>query len=195
MLILLRHGRTANNAEARLQGDLDVPLDDVGKIQAERAGEYIRKRWNIDATVTTSLQRAQQTAELAGFSPDTCEVDDRWREISFGEYEGQRVKEVVPDMGARWHSDINYRPEGGESLSSLHSRVADACVDMTERAVDKNILVVSHATPIKSAVIWATGGGPAMILRLWVHPGSVSVLEYIGGSPLLLEFNHRIHTA
>ncbi len=33
-----------------------------------------------------------------------------------------------------------------------------------------------------------------MILRLWVHPGSVSVLEYMGGNPLLLEFNRRIHT-
>ena len=195
MLILLRHGRTANNAEARLQGDLDVPLDDVGRLQAELAGEYIRERWTIDATVTTSLQRAQQTAELAGFSPDTCEVDDRWREISFGEYEGQRVKEVVPDMGARWHSDINYRPQGGESLSSLHARVAEACAEMTERAINENVLVVTHATPIKSAVIWATGGGPAMILRLWVHPGSVSVLEYIGGRAVLLEFNHRIHTA
>lgn len=194
MLILLRHGRTANNAEARLQGDLDVPLDDVGRVQAERAGEYIRKRWTIDETITSSLQRTRQTAELAGFSPDICEVDDRWREISFGEYEGQRVKEVVPDMGARWHSDINYRPQGGESLSSLHTRVASACVELTERAINKNVLVVTHATPIKSAVIWATGGGPAMILRLWVHPGSVSVLEYIGENPLLLEFNRRIHT-
>ena len=190
---MLRHGRTASNAEARLQGDSDIPLDEVGRLQAEHAGAYIRGRWDIDTIITTSLQRSQQTAEIAGFSPDTYAIDDRWREISFGEYEGRRVNEVVPDLGSRWHSDINFRPEGGESLSSLHARVADACKSMAERAAEENVLVVTHATPIKSAVIWATGGGPAMILKLWVYPGSVSVVDYMSGNAVLLEFNRRIH--
>lgn len=192
MLILLRHGRTVNNAEARLQGDLDVPLDEVGKIQAQQAGEYIRERWKIDSTITSSLTRSRQTAELAGFMPAAHEVDDRWREISFGEYEGQKVSEVVPDIGTRWHTDINYRPKGGESLSSLHVRVTEACGEIAQRVADENVLVVTHATPIKSAVIWATGGGPAMILRLWVTPGSVSVIQNKLGNLALLEFNRRI---
>ena len=192
---MLRHGRTASNAESRLQGDSDIPLDEVGRLQAEHAGAYIRGRWDIDTVITTSLQRSHQTAVLAGFRPDSLEVDDRWREISFGEFEGQKVEEVAPDLGTRWQADINYKPEGGESLPSLHARVAQACAEATERAADENILVVSHATPIKSAVIWATGGHPSMILKLWVHPGSVSVLDNRGESAVLLEFNRRIHTA
>lgn len=195
MLILLRHGRTASNAEARLQGDSDVPLDDVGKIQAEQAGAYIRDRWEIDTVFTTSLQRSRQTAVLAGFSADTLGVDDRWREISFGEFEGRKVEEVAPDLGTRWRADINYRPKGGESLPSLHDRVAEACAEMTVRAADENILVVTHATPIKSAVIWATGGAPEMILKMWVYPGSVSVLDNWEGSAVLLEFNRHIHAS
>ncbi|MXW76328.1 MAG: histidine phosphatase family protein [Acidimicrobiaceae bacterium] len=194
MLILARHGRTASNAESRLQGDSDIPLDEVGELQAKNAGAYIRDRWDIDTIFTTSLQRSQQTAVLAGFSPDILEVDDRWREISFGEFEGQKVEEVAPDLGTRWRADINYRPKGGESLPSLHTRVTEACAEMTERAADENILVVTHATPIKSAVIWATGGDPAMILKLWVYPGSISVLDNWGGSAVLLEFNRHIHT-
>lgn len=192
---MLRHGRTASNAEARLQGDSDIPLDEVGKLQAARAGAYIRQRWNINTVVTTSLQRSQRTAELAGFSLDSQVIDDRWREISFGEYEGHKVNEVVPDLGSRWLADINYAPDGGESLPSLHARVAEACTEMTKRAATENILVVTHATPIKSAVIWATGGRPKMILKLWVYPGSVSVLDTSGGSAVLLEFNRRIHTS
>ncbi|MCY4493089.1 MAG: histidine phosphatase family protein [Acidimicrobiaceae bacterium] len=192
---MLRHGRTASNAESRLQGDSDIPLDEVGRLQAEHAGAYIRGRWDIDTVITTSLQRSHQTAVLAGFRPDSLEVDDRWREISFGEFEGQKVEEIAPDLGTRWQADINYKPEGGESLPSLHARVAEACAEATERATDENILVVSHATPIKSAVIWATGGHPSMILKLWVHPGSVSVLDNRGESAVLLEFNRRIHTA
>lgn len=191
---MLRHGRTASNAEARLQGDSDIPLDEVGRLQAERAGAYIRGRWHIDTVVTTSLQRSQRTAELAGFSPDSQVIDDRWREISFGEYEGHKVNEVVPDLGSRWLADINYTPKGGESLPSLHARVAQACTEITERAAKENILVVTHATPIKSAVIWATGGRPTMILKLWVYPGSVSVLDTRDGNAVLLEFNRRIHT-
>lgn len=195
MLILLRHGRTASNAEARLQGDSDIPLDEVGRLQAEQAGAYIRDRWDIDTVFTTSLQRSQQTAVLAGFSSDILGVDDRWREISFGEFEGRKVEEVAPDLGTRWRADINYKPEGGESLPSLHNRVAEACAEMTIRAADENILVVTHATPIKSAVIWATGGAPEMILKLWVYPGSISVLDNWGGSAVLLEFNRHIHTS
>lgn len=194
MLILARHGRTASNAESRLQGDSDIPLDEVGKLQAKNAGAYIRDRWDIDTIFTTSLQRSRQTAVLAGFSPETFEVDDRWREISFGEFEGRKVEEVAPDLGTRWRADINYRPEGGESLPSLYNRVAEACAEMTERAASENILVVTHATPIKSAVIWATGGDPAMILKLWVYPGSISVLDNWAGDPVLLEFNRHIHT-
>ena len=193
MLILLRHGRTASNAEARLQGDSDIPLDEVGRLQAEHAGAYIRDRWDIDTVLTTSLQRSRQTAVLAGFSADSLEVDDRWREISFGEFEGRKVEDVVPDLGTRWRTDIDYKPEGGESLPSLHNRVAEACADLTRRAADENVLVVTHATPIKSAVIWATGGAPEMILKLWVYPGSVSVLDSWGGSAVLLEFNRHFH--
>lgn len=195
VLILLRHGRTASNAEARLQGDSDIPLDEVGRLQAESAGAYIRGRWDIDTVFTSSLQRSRQTAVLAGFPADTLEVDDRWREISFGEFEGHKVEEIAPDLGTRWRADINYRPVGGESLPSLHSRVAEACAEMSARATDENILVVTHATPIKSAVIWATGGAPAMILKLWVYPGSISVLDNRGGNAVLLEFNRHIHNS
>jgi alpha-ribazole phosphatase len=191
VLIFLRHGRTANNAAARLQGETDAPLDEVGRAQAVRAGEYIRDRWDIQAVISTSRIRCRETADLAGFDPNIHVIDDRWREIDFGEFEGQRVGDVVPDLGERWRDDIDYQPIGGESLGSLHARVADACVEFADRARTENLLVVSHATPIKSAVIWATGGGPSMILNLWVTPGSVSVLDQVSGHTVLAEFNRR----
>lgn len=192
MLILLRHGRTPKNAAGRLQGDLDAALDDVGVAQAARAGAYIRDRWDIDAVVTSSLQRSRQTAEYAGFESALHTIDDRWREIGFGEYEDRKLSETVDELGARWRADLQYEPPGGESLSSLHTRVADACLEVVQQARTENVLVVSHATPIKSAVIWATGGHPSMIMNLWVNPGSVSVLDHVGGNVVLAEFNRQI---
>lgn len=186
----MRHGQTAGNAEARLQGDTDLSLDEVGKLQAARAGAHIRGKWQVDLVVASSLLRSQQSANLAGFPADAVTTDDRWREISFGEFEGRRIKEVVPDLGSRWLSDINYAPKGGETLASLHSRVVDACEDLAEQAETENVLVVTHANPIKAAVAWAVGGGPQTILHQWVHPGSVSAIEIRSGHAMLVGFNY-----
>lgn len=192
MLILLRHGQTPHNAAALLQGDVDVALDGHGIEQAKRAGEYIRDRWHIDDVVTSPMIRARTTAEHAGFGSAAHQVDDRWREISFGEYEQLPVKDVIADLGARWNEDPGYAPVGGESLAALHSRVVAACEELIRRAEGTNILVVTHATPIKSAVAWATGGTAATVLNLWVNTGTVSVVGRAAGNLLLREFNRQI---
>lgn len=192
MLILLRHGRTPNNAQARLQGQFNSPLDDVGVEQATRAGEYIRRRWDIDAVVTSSLTRTRETAAHAGFDAGDVIVDDRWREIDFGEYDQRKIGEVITELSARWRSNIHYEPVGGESMATMHERVVEACMDLAERAADENVLVVTHATPIKSAAVWALGGAPTMILNLWVNLATVSVLSEVHGEFILSEYNTRI---
>ena len=192
MLILLRHGRTPNNAQARLQGQFDSPLDDVGVEQARRAGSYIRRRWDIDTVVTSSLTRTRETAEHAGFDLDRTIIDDRWREIDFGEYDQRKIGEVITELGARWRANIAYEPTGGESMAAMHERVVDACVDLADRAADENVLVVTHATPIKSAAVWALGVPPTMILNLWVNLATVSVLSEVHGEFILSEYNTRL---
>jgi len=179
VLILLRHGRTPHNAEARLQGVVDPSLDEVGVGQAQAAGEYIRQRWDIKAVVRSSLVRATETTEHAGFGDHDVVVDDRWREIDFGNYE----------LTAHWRSDIDFEPPGGESMARLHERVMQACVDLADQAADEDVLVVTHATPIKSAVVWALGGPPSMILNLWLGLATVTVLNQVHGEFILAEYN------
>ena len=62
MLILLRHGQTAANAQARLQGHIDLPLDEVGVEQARKCGEYLRATFGDLTVISSPLMRAQQTA-------------------------------------------------------------------------------------------------------------------------------------
>ncbi|MFV2039038.1 MAG: histidine phosphatase family protein [Acidimicrobiales bacterium] len=189
VFILLRHARTSNNAEARLQGQVDPPLDDVGIAQAQRAGAYVRSRWQIDAVVSSAMERTKQTLEYGGFSGYETVTDHRWSEIDFGTYDQRRIGEVVTKLSARWRSDLDYQPEGGESLSAMHERVVEACVELAPRAADENILVVTHAMPIKSAAVWALGGSASMILNMWVNLSTVSVLAQVRGEFILAEYN------
>lgn len=189
VLILLRHGRTPNNAQSRLQGQYDSPLDEVGEAQARAAGLYLRDRFDIDHVVTSSLSRTRETARLAGFGGDDVVVDDRWREIDFGEYDDRLIGEVIVDLHQRWRDDPHYEPGGGESMVTMHDRVSQAAEELAAEAADRDILVVTHATPIKSAAVWALGGAPQMMLGMWVNLATVTLLDELHGDVLLREFN------
>ena len=68
-------------------------------------------------------------------------------------------------------------------------RVSEACGELAAEAVDRDILVVTHATPIKSAAVWALGGNPSMMLGMWVNLATVTLLDQVRGEVLLREFN------
>ena len=84
-------------------------------------------------------------------------IDDAWIELAYGVYEGVPHADVPSEVWDKWRSDADFVPEGGESLATLDHRVRVACAEIAERAVDENIVVVSHVSPIKSAVAWALG--------------------------------------
>lgn len=193
MLILLRHGRTPNNAQALLQGQEDSPLDEVGIEQSRRAGELIRSTWRVDEVVTSDLTRTRQTAEAAGLTDYPTSVDDRWGEIDFGEYDLRRIGDVIADMTEKWSADIEYRPPSGESMGALFRRVSEACEELVAKGRSRNIVIVTHATPIKAATAWALGGDARMILRLRVSLASLTVVEHTPMGLLLSTFNDVRH--
>ncbi len=153
MLYLVRHGRTAANAEGRLQGRLDLPLDEVGEQQAAAMASYVRSiSAGIDEVWCSSTLRATQTAAHYGLEPT---VDDRWIEVNFGIYEGLPIDDLPASVRTSWRFDVDFAPEGGESFGSVAARVKAACDDLLARSADRDIVVVSHMTPIKTAVAWA----------------------------------------
>ena len=196
VLIFLRHGRTAYNAEGRLQGQYDSPLDEVGWQQAAAVGVHLRENYDVARVVTSAMTRTRQTVEAAGMLQLPTTVDDRWREIDFGAYDQRRIQEVHVDLGAKWAEDPEWTPEGGaESIATLHRRVGAALVDVLAAhdriAPGEALLVVSHATPIKSAIAHAALGGPPMILRLQIGLASVSTVARAKGVSVLTSFNER----
>ena len=84
-LVLVRHGRTEYNAAQRLQGQVDIPLDDVGRWQAEVGAQALLARFSPTAIVSSDLQRAAATAQYLGDAVGLeVAYDARLRERSFG---------------------------------------------------------------------------------------------------------------
>lgn len=129
-LLLLRHGRTAWNAQARFQGQLDIPLDDVGQAQAEQAGDLLA-RLRPDVLVSSDLDRAARTADaLARRTGLPVTRDERLRESRFGAWQGLTVDQVKAQFGdgyARWRDGDDVRAGGdGETRTEVGARMAAA---------------------------------------------------------------------
>jgi broad specificity phosphatase PhoE len=169
VLLLVRHGRTAQNASRRLLGRLDVPLDELGQRQAQSLGRVGLLR-NANRVVCSPLLRARATAAELG-PPVT--VDPRWTEIDYGIYDGREV-DSVPELFRRWVGDIGYEPEGGESLTAVGARVRAACEDLWAEAAAHDVVVVTHVSPIKAAVAWALGVDDEVTWRMFVDVASLS---------------------
>jgi broad specificity phosphatase PhoE len=186
VLILVRHGRTQANLEGRLQGRLDQDLDDHGRRQATAIAAYVRDRCEVDFVVSSPLKRAVQTAEAFGLP---IEIDDRWLELAYGEYEGTPHADVPSEVWSRWRDDPQFTPEGGESLAALDVRVRSACDELLPRAGAANIVIVSHVSPMKSAVAWALGVGIDISFNCHLDHASVCRIAVRGDRPILQTFN------
>lgn len=189
VLILVRHGQTAANAAGLLQGRLNQNLDEIGRRQAVAVASLIRSRCVVDSVISSSLKRAEESAAAFGMP---IEIDDRWIELSYGVFEGVPFGDVSADVWERWRHDRGFVPEGGESLAALDERVRAACDDLTGRASRGNVVVVSHVSPMKSAVAWALDVDVGISWNSHLDQASICRVAFRGGRPLLTAFNETV---
>jgi broad specificity phosphatase PhoE len=167
-LYLVRHGETPWNVEGRYQGQLDPPLTEKGRQQAETTADQLAKL-GIEAIYSSDLARAQQTAlALVNRTGLPLRLDPRLREIHQGDWQGV----LIGDIRANWPEEIHgwetdpwqYQPPGGESLQQLQTRVLAAISEITARHPTGIIAVFSHKLPIALLKIQYQGH-PAQ--RIW----------------------------
>jgi broad specificity phosphatase PhoE len=196
VLIVVRHGRTSANAGGLLQGRVDNPLDAVGELQAKAIGAVLG---GLDRPLLlcSPLQRARQTAELVGAVLGTTEliVDDHFIELDYGDIDSTPVRDVPPDMWAQWRSDPDFVPPGGESLATLQARVEEGCLAWAAEAAERDVVVVSHVSPIKAVIAWALGVGPETSWRMQVGQAAISRVRTGPGAPAVITFNETGHLA
>lgn len=137
-LVHVRHGQTDWNAEGRLQGQMDIPVNDIGRGQAARHGRVLAERFaaaGIDPLsfdyVSSPLGRSAETMQIVrrGLGLDrAARTDDRLKEVHFGEWSGSTYNELKAGghkgLVARRKADKwSFRPPGGETYAELAARV------------------------------------------------------------------------
>ena len=147
-LILIRHGETDWNAQQRIQGHLDVPLNRNGLSQADAIGQRFRSQ-SVDQLVSSDLARAMQTAEPIAKACGLEIVEDaRLRERHLGILQGktrEQAQQQVPDAFDVFRSRIAAAPlQDGESLEVFARRVIEALTDLARLHTGKRVVAVTH---------------------------------------------------
>ena len=147
-LFAIRHGETAWNAGARMQGQLDVELNETGRWQAGRLVLALADE-GLAAVYSSDLLRARQTAEAVGRAAGLPIVTDPGlRECSFGVFEGHTYAEIDarwPEQALRWRQrDPSFGPEGGETLNDFYARSVATVARLAARHPGQAIALVTH---------------------------------------------------
>jgi probable phosphoglycerate mutase len=182
-IILLRHGRTAWNAERRFQGQANPPLDDVGLRQAYEVAPLIAAL-HPDVLLSSDAERAVQTAEpIAALTGLDLLLDARLRERALGHWEGLTradVQQRYPEEFAAWIAgkDVSQFGRGGESRADVAARAIRVFEELPD--VETAVLVSHGATAMALA---------AAILGLSQNVHSLGPLANCHWSELVVEYH------
>lgn len=163
-IIAVRHGETAWNVQTRIQGQLDIALNEKGRWQALRVGRALAEE-ELAAIYSSDLLRAHATAQAIAthHRQRKVQIHAGLRERGFGSFEGMTYADIEsqwPDASKRWRQrDPDFAPPGGETPLQLHARVAATVDALAAPHVGEQIVLVAH------------GGVMDMLYRLATQQG------------------------
>ena len=195
-LILIRHGRSTWNAERRIQGQADPPLDGVGREQARRLAERLRENAPV-ALYTSSLRRARETAEIIGDALGVPVVpDERLKEYDVGGITGltwEQVVERYPDAAHRWVEAVEEVAfPGAEKGESFRARVAATFDEIASRHAEGTVGVVAHGGTLGTYLNHLIGL-PTRFSPFRFANGSLSIVEVNPVRPRIVLLNDTCH--
>lgn len=147
-ILAIRHGETAWNVDTRIQGQLDIGLNDLGRRQARQAAMQLADE-ALDAIYSSDLQRAHDTAQaLAQRSGLTVQADAGLRERRFGVFEGKTFAEIDaqhPELALRWkRREPDFGAPGGETLIEFYERCVTTATRLAAAHAGQTIALVTH---------------------------------------------------
>ena len=187
LLYYIRHGETDWNAQGRVQGNQDVPLNALGQTQAIHAGDVLRELMTHAGQdpsdydyVASPLIRARVTMELVrvqvGLSAGGYRTDARLRELSYGNWEGLTLPQMQSDnpdlFAARALDTWNVAPPDGETYAHVSERLKDWYGGLT-----KNTVAVAHGGCMRALRVALGLAEPAEAVNFGVGQGVVYVFD------------------
>jgi alpha-ribazole phosphatase len=196
-LLLVRHGETDWNAAKRFQGQADIPLNRTGQRQAAAVARVLQ-RDTVQAIIASDLLRAQETARVIAVPLQlTMDLDSRWREMAFGDWEGLTydvLQHRHPKRLAAWYDDpLQVAPPNGETLTHVANRVRAAWHDLRARYANQTTVLVAHGGPLRLLLCLALGLPPGAHWHFAVDPAALSELLVYGQDATLIRLNDTAH--
>jgi alpha-ribazole phosphatase len=196
-LILVRHGETFYNAQRRLTGQSDVPLNPLGERQATALADCLSTE-HLDAIVTSDLERARVTAWVIARNHHLpIQEDIDLREMAFGEWEGYTYDEVLArdaNLVIQWRDDpATYAPPGGETVAQVRDRCARALNRWQTQYPEASVLWVTHGGLIGVLLCHVLG---IDLKRRWQFRhdnASISELHIRGDRVTIARLNETAH--
>lgn len=198
-ILAIRHGETAWNVDTRIQGHLDIPLNERGQWQAQRLARALAARDTIHAVYSSDLQRALHTAQaISAATGATLDKHSGLRERCFGSFEGKtyaEIEQTLPEESEHWRRRTpHWAPAGGESLLAMRERVAQVLHELAARHAGQQIALVAHGGVLDQLYRLATGldlqaprtwqlGNTAVNRLLWT-PQTLSLVGWADTSHL-----------
>ncbi len=161
-ILAIRHGETAWNVDTRIQGHLDIPLNETGQWQAKRLARVLAQGDPIDAIYSSDLLRALETARaIAEATGAPLQAHTGLRERGFGSFEGQiygELETLFPTDAELWRQrDPHWAPSGGESLTQVQERVSHTLHALASQHPGQQIVLVAHGGVMDQLYRLATG--------------------------------------
>ncbi len=196
-MLLVRHGQSTWNREHRIQGQLDPPLSDEGRRQAELLGRRLAGR-RLAGFYSSDLKRAFETSQVIGAETVlAAEATPGLREIYLGEWEGLRTEELAerfPEAWAKWTEEPDWDVvPGGEGAEHFEARVAAALDSIFERHTHGDVLVVTHGGVIQVALHRVAGRPSRGLFPFKIQNASLSVIERRDGRLIIGGVNDTSH--
>ena len=169
-IIAIRHGETAWNVDTRIQGQLDIPLNTMGRWQASRVAQALAEE-SIQAIYASDLLRAWETAgAIAEATGLPLRAHEGLRERGFGDFQGKTFAEIEalwPEQSRQWRArHPEWAPPGGESLIALRARIVAAASELAARHLGEQIVLVAHGG-VMDVLYRAATGQPEQAPRSW----------------------------
>jgi broad specificity phosphatase PhoE len=198
-IVLIRHGQTAWNREARFRGQSDVPLESFGLRQAEATARYVAARWPATAVYASPLDRTMKTAEaIAQAQGLTAQPLDGLIDINFGQFQGllaTEAKQRHPKLFHAWMKvphTVHF--PGGESLAIVRSRITATLDGVVARHSDQTVVLVSHTVVNRVVLCVVLGWGNDRFWRMHQETCAVNVFDVEGDSAFtIVQLNDTSH--